>query len=779
MKTLYEKQQEAFDFFIAKQRAGSNTLDTSHVGTGKTIVACHLAKMLNRPVAVICPKAVIPSWQRELAECGIKPLFVLNYEKIRTGKTDYMSKRGKKIMKWHLPEGTLMLVDEVHKCLPHGTLVAMADGSKKQIQRVRVGDKVATPIGPKSVTHRVRSGYKKCLIVKTEKGTIVSSDEHRIYTKKGWVQAKELTTEDSVFVRGVSEASLGSERSQQNVSELLSRVAPSDGDTTMRRVPDSNIQKTEQLYSPSREDDVFFKVPERIVMGVRHTEVQRIRAIQENAAGEPCPVSKTVGSDEITQPNDVRGHQDPRVNQIPRNQLKAWELQEAPSRWERDWVNPTTGESLKPATTRVVGRVHGVAQMEHPRQELAFDASGLSSSRKEVGSGVRWEIPQLPKGTRKGCEEGQAFGGEWLESPPTEEQGRLCGRTSKVLQVTELESELVCYDIEVEDAKCFYAEDILVHNCKGPYTQNAQLLISLVTQGYSVHAMSATAAEDPTEMRPIGFALGLHNLNKPEDGLKSWYGWMMQYGCSQNEWGAWELRRKPKLNDLNKVMYGKNVKRLTVDDFPDSFKANRVFVEPVAFTSASKIAKAYEKLGITPEIIENYLLTGSVDDSEWVLVNLLRARQLAESLKAKDMADMAKDYIEQGNSVVLFVNFSDTAEVLSGLLDCPAIVGGQSAEERQQIIDDFQADKQHVIVVNIAAGGTGISLHDINGNRQRISLISPTFNVKDHLQALGRIHRNGAKSDAIQKILVASDSIEEHVMRVIEEKTSNLNTLHQ
>jgi len=779
MKTLYEKQKEAFDFFSAKHKEGSNTLDTSHVGTGKTVVACHLAKELDRPVAVLCPKAVVPSWERELAECGIKPLFVLNYEKIRTGRTDFMSKRGKKTVKWNLPEGTLMLVDEVHKCLPHGTLVAMADGSKKQIQRVRVGDKVATPIGPKSVTHRVRSGHKKCLTIKTEKGTIVSSDEHRIYTKKGWVQAKELTTEDSVFVRGVPEASLGSEQPQQNVSELLSRIAPSDRDTTMRRVPDFNIQKTERLYSPSREDDVFFKVPERIVMGVRHTEVQRIRAIQENAAGELCPVSKTVGSDEITQPNDVRGHQDPRVNQSPRNQLKAWELQEVSSRWERDWVNTTTGESLKPATTRVVGRVHGVALREHPRQELAFDASGLSPSRKEVGSGVRWELPQLPKGTRKGCEEGQAFGGEWLESPPTEEQGRLCGGTSKVLQVTELESELVCYDIEVADAKCFYAEDILVHNCKGPYTQNAQLLISLVTQGYPIHAMSATSAEDPTEMRPIGFALGLHNLNKTEGDIKSWYSWMMQYGCLQNDWGAWELSRRSKLSELNKVMYAKNVKRLTVSDFPDSFKMNRVFVEPVAFTSAAKIAKAYAELNLTPEILEEYLLNGTVGGSDWVLVNLLRARQLAESLKAKDMADIAKEHIKQGHSVVLFVNFTETAKVLCGLLNCPAIVGGQSATARQQIIDDFQADEQHVIVVNIAAGGTGISLHDINGNRQRISLISPTFNVKDHLQALGRIHRNGAKSDAIQKILVADGSIEEHVMRVIEQKTSNLNALHQ
>ena len=430
MKTLYPKQKEAFDFFSIKQKSGSNTLDTSHVGTGKTVVAAHLAKSLNRPVAVLCPKAVIPSWERELKETGIDPLFVLNYEKIRTGKTEWMSKRGKKIMKWDLPEDTLVLVDEVHKC-------------------------------------------------------------------------------------------------------------------------------------------------------------------------------------------------------------------------------------------------------------------------------------------------------------------------------------------------------------KGPYTQNAQLLVSLVAQGHPIHAMSATAAEDPTEMRPLGFALGLHSLNKPTDTTRSWFSWMMQYGCMQNEWNAWELRANSKLSDLNKVMYSKNVKRLTVDDFPDSFKVNRVFVEPVAFGSAAKIAKAYKDLGITPEIITRLLEDGTVEDSDWVLVNLLRARQLAESLKAKDMADMAKDYVEQGHSVVLFINFTETATTLQQLLKCPAIVGGQTAADRQQIIDDFQDDKEHVIVVNIAAGGTGISLHDVNGNRQRISLISPTFNVKDHLQALGRIHRNGAKSDAIQKILVASDSIEEHVMRVIEQKSDNLNTLHQ
>jgi hypothetical protein len=59
-----------------------------------------------------------------------------------------------------------------------------------------------------------------------------------------------------------------------------------------------------------------------------------------------------------------------------------------------------------------------------------------------------------------------------------------------------------------------------------------------------------------------------------------------------------------------------------------------------------------------------------------------------------------------------------------------------------------------------------------------VSLISPTFNAKDHLQVLGRIHRNGAKSDAVQKILVAANTIEEKVLGAINTKINNLNTLH-
>jgi hypothetical protein len=116
VKILYPAQQRAKDTLVSALKTHGAALDASATGLGKTCVACHVTAELGRPVAVIAPKIVLPSWQRELAETGIDPVFVLNFEKIRNGSTEWLGRRNKRMYDWRLPADTILIIDECHKC---------------------------------------------------------------------------------------------------------------------------------------------------------------------------------------------------------------------------------------------------------------------------------------------------------------------------------------------------------------------------------------------------------------------------------------------------------------------------------------------------------------------------------------------------------------------------------------------------------------------------------------------------------------------------------------
>jgi hypothetical protein len=324
-----------------------------------------------------------------------------------------------------------------------------------------------------------------------------------------------------------------------------------------------------------------------------------------------------------------------------------------------------------------------------------------------------------------------------------------------------------------------------IHKAKGPWTANANLLVSLVSQRHLIHGMSGTPCQDPMDMRSLGYMLGLHNDKQSYASTPSYFGFLRLLKCKQGYWGGYEMEDPEyALEWLHKAMYNVSTNGLTVADFPDSFKENRVVVDPIEFTDSKKINKTYDKLQLTRKQLEDYIDTGKFDaevmsDDDPIIVKMLRARQQTELYKVKDIVDMATDAVEEGHSVVVFLNFKESLEQAAELLDCDYIDGSVPDDKRQNIIEDFQADKAHVIVVNAATGGTGVSLHDVTGNRPRLSLISPSFNSFEFSQVLGRIHRNGAKTDALQKVMISNGSIEEYVMDALYKKMEQMDTIHR
>ena len=106
------------------------------------------------------------------------------------------------------------------------------------------------------------------------------------------------------------------------------------------------------------------------------------------------------------------------------------------------------------------------------------------------------------------------------------------------------------------------------------------------------------------------------------------------------------------------------------------------------------------------------------------------------------------------------------------------VYGEQDYDDRLRIIEEFQDNKTRIIILNIKAGGVGISLHDVAGGHPRVSLISPTWSSLDLVQALGRIHRAGGKTKSLQRIIYAADTVEERIADKLKIKLNNINSIN-
>jgi len=100
---------------------------------------------------------------------------------------------------------TLFAIDEAH-CHPAGTLISMADGSQKPIERVILGDFVLSFNGEKVTQHRVeesrikRVGHRKMLKIITPKGGVLLTDDHPVFLNgKGYDPARDVNPSDTVL----------------------------------------------------------------------------------------------------------------------------------------------------------------------------------------------------------------------------------------------------------------------------------------------------------------------------------------------------------------------------------------------------------------------------------------------------------------------------------------------------------------------------------------------------------------------------------------------------
>jgi hypothetical protein len=306
-----------------------------------------------------------------------------------------------------------------------------------------------------------------------------------------------------------------------------------------------------------------------------------------------------------------------------------------------------------------------------------------------------------------------------------------------------------------------------VHQFGAPDSQNSMILAAARSSGCRVHCMSATLAETPLRLRGPGYLFGLHEWH-------NFYDWAARHGCYRNPWNGFEFSKGPKgqeaLRKIHASLFPKFGVRVSIADLPD-FPTALIQPESYDLDERDEVEDIYNEM--------EYAIA---DQHANPLVALLRARQHVELLKCPLVFGLIKEQLEENHSVVVFVNFKETLRTLKRRCEEEGILvseihGDQTALQRDENIEEFQENRRHVCLAIVQAGGVGISLHDLKG-RPRVSFIFPPLTARDLKQALGRIHRAGALSPAVQKIVFAADTVEEQICLMVRRKLANLELLN-
>lgn len=305
-------------------------------------------------------------------------------------------------------------------------------------------------------------------------------------------------------------------------------------------------------------------------------------------------------------------------------------------------------------------------------------------------------------------------------------------------------------------------------------TKNSKTCIEALKQGYKMLFCSATNATNPLELRTVGTCLKLFK------GASAYYQWCYEHGVARGRFGLefttdMKLRQKV-LKKLHHDIFINRGVRLSRDSIPN-FPESEIIAE--CYNMDEQEVRMINQYHKEMEIELKRLAKIIIKDKASELTAILRMRQQTELVKVPLFINMIEEGLENEMSVVVFINFTETLQALSKRLKTKCIFDGKTKESiRQQNVDDFQNDKERIILVNAQSGGAGLTLGDMIGKYPRLSLISPSYSAIIMRQCLGRVWRESSKTKSIQKIVFVANTVEEKVCENVQEKLKNLDILN-
>lgn len=154
----------------------------------------------------------------------------------------------------------------------------------------------------------------------------------------------------------------------------------------------------------------------------------------------------------------------------------------------------------------------------------------------------------------------------------------------------------------------------------------------------------------------------------------------------------------------------------------------------------------------------------------------MTGRMMLSKYKVDTAIELAESLINSDESVVIVTNFVDTADELKSHFKNNAceIRGGMSDAIKQKAIDDFQSKKVKVCILNMMAGGVGITLTAAH----TMIVIDYAWLPSDMTQVEDRICRSGQTENCMIYYVYCSNSILDNIfIDMISNKSENIDVV--
>ncbi|WP_066296932.1 DEAD/DEAH box helicase [Bacillus sp. FJAT-29937] len=150
------------------------------------------------------------------------------------------------------------------------------------------------------------------------------------------------------------------------------------------------------------------------------------------------------------------------------------------------------------------------------------------------------------------------------------------------------------------------------------------------------------------------------------------------------------------------------------------------------------------------------------------------AKVLERSAKLEKLNELVDSVLDQGESCLIFTQYIEMGNIIRGMIkkrfgvDVPFLNGSVPKNERDRMIEQFQAGKFPVFLLSLKAGGTGLNLTAAN----HVIHYDRWWNPAVENQATDRAYRIGQKRFVHVHKMICTGTLEEKIDAMLEKKQS-------